>query len=109
VKVQTTPNFFEEDVFSFHRVRHEEIENLHFANDSVISIKQFVGKLEEWEPEEGRKSLKSHPTITAASDSLVHLIRFVSNSTEMDPFKREGIPIVERQTLIREKNVRTFF
>eukprot|EP01080_Neovahlkampfia_damariscottae_P010070 gene10070-2491_t len=99
-KVQTTPDFFEEDVFSFKRIPRREVHNLLFVNDSLVSIKEYSEKIEK-----GRNELKNNISIVAASEAFIHLIRFVSDSTEMDPFKREGIPILERQLLIREKHL----
>lgn len=88
------------DVFGMAPVCEDEVDDLLYTKTQAISMRAFFSKLAEYDgPEEATDIME--PLVGIVSDLIV----FVTDTDEVDPLKREGVPILSRQIMLREQGV----
>jgi transcription elongation GreA/GreB family factor len=115
----------DEDVFGFVAVEAAEEDDLCFVKSSAEQLRAFYAQFvtpsavsKRSDPNQPlersasmlkrQASLREHtmPDFMGLSDLLGKLIVFVTTGTdELDPFEREGLPVVSRQLMLHENDV----
>ena len=96
----------DEDVFGLVAVERAEEADIHFAKDISEKLRAFWGA-PSWQPcaQDGALAERAACDFKPLIHLLSELIVFVTSTDEIDPLKREGLPIFSRQTLLREQGV----
>ena len=96
----------DEDVFGLVAVERAEEADIHFAKDISEKLRAFWGA-PSWQPgaQDGAMAERAACDFKPLIHLLSELIVFVTSTDEIDPLKREGLPIFSRQTLLREQGV----
>ena len=96
----------DEDVFGLVAVERAEEADIHFAKDISEKLRAFWGA-PSWQPgaQDGALAERAACDFKPLLHLLSELIVFVTSTDEIDPLKREGLPIFSRQTLLREQGV----
>ena len=108
----------DEDVFTIGNAKRSEIDDLFYTKSQVSVILKYINGLHKGNDNNNLSKITESTLNTGSStnDSLVSLSKKVIDvlsemiisctiSSESNPFKREGIPIKDRQNLLREQNV----
>ena len=101
-KLRATRVMRDEDVFGLVAVVRTEEADIHFAKDISEKLRAFWGA-PSWQP--GALAERAACDFKPLLHLLSELIVFVTSTDEIDPLKREGLPIFSRQTLLREQGV----
>ena len=101
-KLRATRVMRDEDVFGLVAVERSEEADIHFAKDISEKLRAFWGA-PSWQP--GALAERAACDFKPLLHLLSELIVFVTSTDEIDPLKREGLPIFSRQTLLREQGV----
>ena len=105
-KLRATRVMRDEDVFGLVAVERAEEADIHFAKDISEKLRAFCGA-PSWQPgaQDGALAERAACDFKPLIHLLSELIVFVTSTDEIDPLKREGLPIFSRQTLLREQGV----
>ncbi|EFC39952.1 predicted protein [Naegleria gruberi] len=96
-RVTSSLKMFEQDVFNFSAVSHEDLNDALTVAGYMPIIRYFKSKLDD--------SLIDKSDIKLYIGALANCIRFCTISEETDPLTRGGIPVKLRQNIIRDMGV----
>jgi hypothetical protein len=97
-KVALTKNASEVDSFFITKANEQEVQEIEFILSTIPVLTNFVSSFMK-----GNEPYKY--LYEAVKEAIAQFIIFLSESEEMDPLKREGIPIRRRQKFVRELGV----
>jgi hypothetical protein len=97
LKVEASTERNEEDVFNIKKVKEFEIKNIQFAQSVFLPLNIIYQKIQK------KQNIKEDFLILI--HILSELIIFCTESNQIDPLIREGIPIYKRQNIIREFDI----
>ena len=102
----------DEDVFTIDNASRSDIDDLLYTKSQIAVIRKFIQSSSHGQKTDFTRStigLGPHESSVAQAkkviDVLSEMIISCTLSSDMNPFKREGIPIRRRQNLLREQNI----